>query len=76
MILEMGFANTLNSIMNGLPEDRQTMLFSATLSKNIQELGRLSLKVRIFNFQTIKFITPLTYSDKKNSLLNSSFCMQ
>jgi len=45
MILEMGFANTLKAIMQNLPQGRQTMLFSATLSKNIHELGRLSLKV-------------------------------
>ncbi len=45
MIMEMGFNNTLTAILNNLPEERQTMLFSATLSKNIQELGRLSLKV-------------------------------
>ena len=47
MIMEMGFNNTLTAILNNLPEERQTMLFSATLSKNIQELGRLSLKVFI-----------------------------
>ena len=45
MILEMGFANTVKAIMQNLPQEKQTMLFSATLSKNIQELGRLSLKV-------------------------------
>lgn len=45
MILEMGFANTLRAILKNLPSERQTMLFSATLSKNIQELGRLSLNV-------------------------------
>lgn len=46
MILEMGFANTLRAILNNIPNERQTMLFSATLSKNIQELGRLSLNVK------------------------------
>lgn len=45
MILEMGFSNTVKAIMQNLPQEKQTMLFSATLSKNIQELGRLSLKV-------------------------------
>lgn len=50
MVLELGFVNTLRAIMKNLPETRQTMLFSATLGKNIQELGRISLKSPEFIF--------------------------
>ena len=43
-MLAMGFRETLNAILEYLPKERQTMLFSATLSKQVQELGRLSLR--------------------------------
>ena len=42
-ILEMGFEESINSIIEYLPATRQTCLFSATLSKSIQSLSRLSL---------------------------------
>lgn len=37
-ILEMGFFEALQAILQYLPQDRQTMLFSATLSKSIRQL--------------------------------------
>ncbi|RKP22474.1 P-loop containing nucleoside triphosphate hydrolase protein, partial [Syncephalis pseudoplumigaleata] len=43
-ILDMGFAKTLNAIIDNLPVDRQTMLFSATQTKSVKDLARLSLK--------------------------------
>lgn len=43
-ILDMGFANTLNAIVENLPRDRQTLLFSATQTKRVKDLARLSLK--------------------------------
>lgn len=42
-ILDMGFAKTLDAILANLPFDRQTMLFSATQTKNVKALARLSL---------------------------------
>jgi len=45
MLLEMGFANTLDAIIRGLPRERQTLLFSATLNKSIHDLAKLSLRV-------------------------------
>ncbi|XP_017786632.1 PREDICTED: probable ATP-dependent RNA helicase DDX10 [Nicrophorus vespilloides] len=42
--LDMGFADTMNAIVANLPEDRQTMLFSATQTKDVKHLARLSLK--------------------------------
>lgn len=43
-ILDMGFSNTLNAIVENLPKDRQTLLFSATQTKRVKDLARLSLK--------------------------------
>lgn len=42
-ILDMGFKTQLDSIISYLPQDRQTLLFSATQTKNIKDLARLSL---------------------------------
>ncbi len=43
-ILDMGFSATLNAIVANLPRDRQTLLFSATQTKSVSSLARLSLK--------------------------------
>lgn len=42
-ILDMGFSATLNNILENLPPTRQTLLFSATLTKSVRDLARLSL---------------------------------
>ena len=42
-ILDLGFAKTLNAIVQSLPKKRQTLLFSATLPKSVKSLARLSL---------------------------------
>ncbi|SNX87119.1 probable HCA4 - can suppress the U14 snoRNA rRNA processing function [Melanopsichium pennsylvanicum] len=43
-ILDMGFSRTLNAIVENLPRGRQTMLFSATQTKRVKDLARLSLQ--------------------------------
>ena len=43
-MLDMGFALQLNQILDALPEERQTLLFSATLPNNLSDLARMSLK--------------------------------
>ena len=48
MLLELGFANTLEAVLSNLPNERQTLLFSATLTKEIHSLAKLSLKVCLF----------------------------
>lgn len=45
-ILDMGFEKDVNAILRNIPRTRQTLLFSATLSKNVRHLARLSLQVR------------------------------
>lgn len=49
-MLEEGFAAELNEIIQSTPHSRQTMLFSATMTDDVDELVRLSLKrpVRLF----------------------------
>jgi ATP-dependent RNA helicase DDX18/HAS1 len=42
-ILEIGFEDDLRSIVKVLPKERQTMLFSATQTKQIEDLARLSI---------------------------------
>ncbi|XP_058742954.1 DEAD-box ATP-dependent RNA helicase 32 [Vicia villosa] len=43
-ILDSKFKKDLNAIISQLPKRRQTMLFSATQTKSVQDLARLSLK--------------------------------
>ncbi len=43
-ILDMGFAKTLDAILEHLPKERQTLLFSATQTKSLKALARLSLR--------------------------------
>lgn len=43
-ILDMGFQAQLDGILGYLPSTRQTMLFSATQTKSVKDLARLSLK--------------------------------
>lgn len=41
--LDMGFETTMNAIVENLPTERQTLLFSATQTKSVKDLARLSL---------------------------------
>ena len=43
-ILDMGFSKSVNAIIENLPKDRQTLLYSATQTKSVRDLARLSLK--------------------------------
>ncbi|CAK83459.1 unnamed protein product (macronuclear) [Paramecium tetraurelia] len=44
MMLELGFWGPLKAIMNYLPKEKQTMLFSATLNQTIHQLCKISLQ--------------------------------
>ncbi|KAJ3626925.1 hypothetical protein Zmor_004134 [Zophobas morio] len=43
-ILDLGFEKTVNAIIATLPKRRQTLLFSATQTKSVKDLARLSLQ--------------------------------
>jgi ATP-dependent RNA helicase DDX18/HAS1 len=45
-ILEIGFEDDLRAILKMLPKERQTMLFSATQTKQVEDLARLSINVK------------------------------
>jgi len=73
-ILNMDFQVELSKILKIIPKERQTMIFSATMTKKVQKLQRASLidpvKVEVSNkFQTVdklqQFYTfiPLKYKD-------------
>ena len=42
-IMDMGFQSTVDAIVEHLPKSRQTLLFSATQTKKVSDLARLSL---------------------------------
>ncbi|KAF0304246.1 putative ATP-dependent RNA helicase DDX10 [Amphibalanus amphitrite] len=46
--LDMGFAKAMNAIIGNLPTERQTLLFSATQTKSVRDLCRLSLKEPVY----------------------------
>ncbi|POS84353.1 hypothetical protein EPUL_004036 [Erysiphe pulchra] len=43
-IMDMGFQKSVDAIIEHLPKQRQTLLFSATQTKKVSDLARLSLK--------------------------------
>ncbi len=43
-IMDMGFQASVDAIVEHLPKQRQTMLFSATQTKKVSDLARLSLR--------------------------------
>jgi ATP-dependent RNA helicase DDX10/DBP4 len=43
-ILDMGFRKTVDAIIDHLPRERQTLLFSATQTSSVRDLARLSLQ--------------------------------
>ncbi len=43
-LLKMGFEEEMNQILKILPVERQTVLFSATMTSKVEDLIRLSLK--------------------------------
>ena len=43
-ILEVGFEEEMKQIVRILPKSRQTLLFSATQTKKVEDLARLSIQ--------------------------------
>ncbi|KAF4956824.1 hypothetical protein FSARC_11466 [Fusarium sarcochroum] len=72
-IMDMGFQSAVDALVEHLPKTRQTLMFSATQSKKVSDLARLSLKDPEYvsvheaaasatptNLQQHYFVTPLT----------------
>lgn len=55
-MLEEGFADELNEIIKSCPKSRQTMLFSASMTENVDDLIRISLRkpIRLFVDESTK----------------------
>lgn len=47
-LMDMGFQSTVDAIVEHLPKERQTLLFSATQTKKVSDLARLSLKDPVY----------------------------
>lgn len=47
-IMKVGFELEMNQILDKLPNERQTVLFSATQTKKVEDLARLSLTSPIY----------------------------
>lgn len=43
-MLNMGFTDSINAIFEGVPEDRNTLLFSATMGKEIEKIAKSYLR--------------------------------
>ena len=46
--LKTGFEEQINAILSNLPTERQTLLFSATQTRKVQDLARLNLESPVF----------------------------
>ncbi|MFB1036961.1 MAG: DEAD/DEAH box helicase [Sinobacterium sp.] len=71
-MLDMGFISDINKIIEQLPEQRQNLLFSATLSKEVRQLARtaisnpVEISISDDSTSTPKITQWLTTVDKDN----------
>lgn len=77
-MLDMGFKEDLNRILSAVPGKRQTVLFSATLSKDILEIARsyqqsakhIAIKQDTLTVKSVQqFYTTVNNGTKRNELL-------
>ncbi|KAF9192265.1 hypothetical protein BGZ51_005834 [Haplosporangium sp. Z 767] len=69
-LLDMGFKDSIESIVDTLPKERQTLFFSATVSKQIKAIARTSLKP---DFTFIDCVDP--NEANTNLQVSQSFCI-
>lgn len=69
-MLDMGFYDDIMSIINTLPKNRQTLLFSATYEKNIEKLASNVLSnpvvVKVENEEKVHIKQEFYYIDEEN----------
>ncbi len=78
-MLDMGFAPQINQILDAMPEERQTLLFSATMPTDLARLAQASVKdpVRVMVTKSattadgVSQAVHHTTHDRKNALLMS-----
>ncbi|KAF0988712.1 hypothetical protein HZS_3150 [Henneguya salminicola] len=73
-IMELDFSDTINAILENLPPDRQTLLFSATLNRSVNQLATFSLRnpIIINPHEDSKFSTPKNLTQVR--YFYNSFC--
>ncbi|KAF9350597.1 hypothetical protein BGX34_001085 [Mortierella sp. NVP85] len=69
-LLDMGFKDSIESIVNALPKERQTLFFSATVSPQIKSIARKTLKP---DFTFIDTVDP--NEANTNLQVNQSYCV-
>ena len=73
-ILDDGFEKELNEILTYLPKEKQTLLFSATLTKSIKSLAKFNLKcpesISINNMENLMMLAENQNSVDKLSSIN------
>jgi ATP-dependent RNA helicase RhlE len=65
-MLDMGFAPQINQILEALPEERQTLLFSATIPTDLADLARASVKDPVW----VMVAKPATPADRAEQALH------
>ncbi len=78
-MLDMGFSQQINQILDAMPEERQTLLFSATMPTDLARLAQASVKdpVRVMVTKSaatadgVSQAVHHTTHDRKNALLMS-----
>ncbi|KAF9577536.1 hypothetical protein BGW38_007181, partial [Lunasporangiospora selenospora] len=69
-LLDMGFKDSVESIVEALPADRQTLFFSATVSREIKSIARTSLRP---DFTFIDTVDP--NEANTNLQVDQSYCV-
>ena len=64
-MLNMGFREDIETILSGVPEERQTVLFSATMPKAIMEITKKFQK----NAQVVKVTKKRAHSSEYRAVL-------
>ena len=73
-LLDMGFAPQITKILRFLPKDRQTMLFSATIPKEIMQIAAAYMKLPVSveiapSGTTVELVTQELFIVKKEAKL-------
>lgn len=84
-MLNMGFIDQIGEILNRLPKERTTALFSATIPDTIEQLCRkymnnprlMEVKSQVFNREKIKeTYLPMEVKDKEKALWKNLYALQ
>ncbi|KAJ5080375.1 atp-dependent RNA helicase rhle [Anaeramoeba ignava] len=71
-LLELGFLESINEIIRQCPKNRQTLMFSATITPNVQKLARQILKKPVYVHVDELFEIPAELTQEFVRVRNSS----